>query len=164
MELDVLNGEVFMKEKSRDILQGEVQELEQQRDQAKKETAAARASLQELTRNKEHVKTWKWAYNEMLHIIQPVLDAIKRLAHFNGRGGMFTALETFQINMALGRDDKREERAARYTRWAKEDEEKPQLYGDYRYRCAGEEMQKIAKNPGAYLNSIREGQSRGMGY
>ena len=164
MELDVLNGELFSKEKSRDILQGEVQELTEKRDQAKKETAAARASLQELTRNKEHVKTWKWAYNEMLHIIQPVLDAIKRLAHFNGRGGMFTALETFQINMALGRDDKREERAARYTRWAKEDEEMPELYGDYRYRCAGEEMQKIAKNPSAYLNSIKEGQSRGMGY
>lgn len=164
MELDVLNGEVFMKEKSRDILQGEVQELTQERDKAKQETAAARASLQELTRNKEHVKTWKWAYNELLHIIQPVLDAITRLAHYNGRGGMFTAFETFQINMALGKDDKREERAARYTRWAKEDEEKPQLYGDYRYQCAGEEMQKIAKNPTAYLNSIKEGQSRGMGY
>ncbi len=52
----------------------------------------------------------------------------------------------------------------RYTRWAKEDEEKPQLYGDYRYQCAGEEMQKIAKNASAYLNSIKEGQSRGMGY
>lgn len=164
MELDVLNGEVFMKEKSRDILQGEVQELTQERDKAKQETAAARASLQELTRNKEHVKTWKWAYQELLHIIQPVLDAITRLAHYNGRGGMFTAFETFQINMALGKDDKREERAARYTRWAKEDEEKPQLYGDYRYQCAGEEMQKIAKNASAYLNSIKEGQSRGMGY
>ena len=163
-QLDVLNGEVFMKEKSRDILQGEVQELTQERDKAKQETAAARASLQELTRNKEHVKTWKWAYNELLHIIQPVLDAITRLAHYNGRGGMFTAFETFQINMALGKDDKREERAARYTRWAKEDEEKPQLYGDYRYQCAGEEMQKIAKNASAYLNSIKEGQSRGMGY
>lgn len=163
-QLDVLNGEVFMKEKSRDILQGEVQELTQERDKAKQETAAARASLQELTRNKEHVKTWKWAYQELLHIIQPVLDAIKRLAHYNGRGGMFTAFETFQINMALGKDDKREERAARYTRWAKEDEEKPQLYGDYRYQCAGEEMQKIAKNASAYLNSIKEGQSRGMGY
>lgn len=164
MQLDVLTGEVFMKEKSRDILQGEVQELTQERDQAKQETAAARASLQELTRNKEHVKTWKWAYQELLHIIQPVLDAITRLAHYNGRGGMFTAFETFQINMALGKDDKREERAARYTRWAKEDEEKPQLYGDYRYQCAGEEMQKIAKNASAYLNSIKEGQSRGMGY
>jgi FtsZ-binding cell division protein ZapB len=164
MELDVLNGEVFMKEKSRDILQGEVQELTQERDKAKQETAAARASLQELTRNKEHVKTWKWAYQELLHIIQPVLDAITRLAHYNGRGGMFTAFETFQINFALGKDDKREERAARYTRWAKEDEEKPQLYGDYRYRYAEEEMQKIAKNPTAYLNSIKEGQSRGMGY
>lgn len=164
MELDVLNGEVFMKEKSRDILQGEVQELTQERDKAKQETAAARASLQELTCNKEHVKTWKWAYQELLHIIQPVLDAITRLAHYNGRGGMFTAFETFQINMALGKDDKREERAARYTRWAKEDEEKPQLYGDYRYQCAGEEMQKIAKNASAYLNSIKEGQSRGMGY
>ena len=164
MELDVLNGEVFMKEKSRDILQGEVQELTQERDKAKQETAAARASLQELTRNKENVKTWKWAYQELLHIIQPVLDAITRLAHYNGRGGMFTAFETFQINMALGKDDKREERAARYTRWAKEDEEKPQLYGDYRYQCAGEEMQKIAKNASAYLNSIKEGQSRGMGY
>lgn len=164
MELDVLNGEVFMKEKSRDILQGEVQELTQERDKAKQETAAARASLQELTRNKENVKTWKWAYNELLHIIQPVLDAITRLAHYNGRGGMFTAFETFQINMALGKDDKREERAARYTRWAEEDEEKPQLYGGYRYQCAGEEMQKIAKNPSAYLNSIKEGQSRGMGY
>ena len=164
MELDVLNGEVFMKEKSRDILQGEVQELTQERDKAKQETAAARTSLQELTRNKEHVKTWKWAYQELLHIIQPVLDAITRLAHYNGRGGMFTAFETFQINFALGKDDKREERAARYTRWAKEDEEKPQLYGDYRYRCAEEEMQKIAKNPTAYLNSIKEGQSRGMGY
>lgn len=164
MELDVLNGKVFMKEKSVSILQGEVQELEQQRDQAKKETAAARTSLQELTQNKEHVKTWKWAYNELLHIIQPVLDAITRLAHYNGRGGMFTAFEAFQINMALGKDDKREERAARYTRWAKEDEEKPQLYGDYRYRCAGEEMQKIAKNPSEYLNRIKEGQSRGMGY
>lgn len=164
MELDVLNGEVFMKEKSRDILQGEVQELTQERDKAKQETAAARASLQELTRNKENVKTWKWAYQELLHIIQPVLDAITRLAHYNGRGGMFTAFETFQINFALGKDDKREERAARYTRWAKEDEEKPQLYGDYRYRCAEEEMQKIAKNPTAYLNSIKEGQSRGMGY
>ena len=164
MELDVLNGEVFMKEKSRDILQGEVQELTQERDKAKQETAAARASLQELTRNKEHVKTWKWAYQELLHIIQPVLDAITRLAHYNGRGGMFTAFETFQINMALGKDDKREERAARYTRWAKEDEERPQLYGDYRYQCAGEEMQKIAKNASAYLNSIKEGQSRGMGY
>ena len=164
MELDVLNGEVFMKEKSRDILQGEVQELTQERDKAKQETSAARASLQELTRNKEHVKTWKWAYNELLHIIQPVLDAITRLAHYNGRGGMFTAFETFQINFALGKDDKREERAARYTRWAKEDEEKPQLYGDYRYQCAGEEMQKIAKNASAYLNSIKEGQSRGMGY
>ena len=163
-QLDVLNGEVFMKEKSRDILQGEVQELTQERDKAKQETAAARASLQELTRNKEHVKTWKWAYQELLHIIQPVLDAIKRLAHYNGRGGMFTAYEAFQINMALGKDDKREERAARYTRWAKEDEEKPQLYGDYRYQCAGEEMQKIAKNASAYLNSIKEGQSRGMGY
>lgn len=125
MELDVLNGEVFMKEKSRDILQGEVQELTQERDKAKQETAAARASLQELTRNKENVKTWKWAYQELLHIIQPVLDAITRLAHYNGRGGMFTAFETFQINFALGKDDKREERAARYTRWAKEDEEKP---------------------------------------
>lgn len=164
MQLDVLTGEVFMKEKSRDILQGEVQELTQERDQAKQETAAARASLQELTRNKEHVKTWKWAYQELLHIIQPVLDAITRLAHYNGRGGMFTAFETFQINMALGKDDKREERAARYTRWAKEDEEKPQLYGDYRYQCAGEEMQKIAKNASAYLNSIKEGQSKGMGY
>lgn len=164
MQLDVLTGEVFMKEKSRDILQGEVQELTQERDKAKQETAAARASLQELTRNKEHVKTWKWAYQELLHIIQPVLDAITRLAHYNGRGGMFTAFETFQINMALGKDDKREERAARYTRWAKEDEEKPQLYGDYRYQCAGEEMQKIAKNASAYLNSIKEGQSRGMGY
>ena len=164
MELDVLNGEVFMKEKSRDILQGEVQELTQERDKAKQETAAARASLQELTRNKENVKTWKWAYQELLQIIQPVLDAITRLAHYNGRGGMFTAFETFQINFALGKDDKREERAARYTRWAKEDEEKPQLYGDYRYRCAEEEMQKIAKNPTAYLNSIKEGQSRGMGY
>lgn len=164
MELDVLNGEVFMKEKSRDILQGEVQELTQERDKAKQETAAARASLQELTRNKEHVKTWKWAYQELLHIIQPVLDAITRLAHVNGRGAKFTAFETFQINMALGKDDKREERAARYTRWAEEDEEKPQLYGDYRYRCAEEEMQKIAKNPTAYLNSIKEGQSRGMGY
>lgn len=164
MELDVLNGEVFMKEKSRDILQGEVQELTQERDKAKQETAAARASLQELTRNKEHVKTWKWAYQELLHIIQPVLDAITRLAHYNGRGGMFTAFETFQINFALGKDDKREERAARYTKWAKEDEEKPQLYGDYRYQCAGEEMQKIAKNASAYLNSIKEGQSRGMGY
>lgn len=164
MQLDVLTGEVFMKEKSRDILQGEVQELTQERDQAKQETAAARASLQELTRNKEHVKTWKWAYQELLHIIQPVLDAITRLAHYNGRGGMFTAFETFQINMALGKDDKREERAARYTRWAKEDEEKPQLYGDYRYQCAGEEMQKIAKNASAYLNSIKEGQSRGIGY
>ena len=163
-QLDVLSGEVFMKEKSRDILQGEVQELTQERDKAKQETAAARASLQELTRNKEHVKTWKWAYQELLHIIQPVLDAITRLAHYNGRGGMFTAFETFQINMALGKDDKREERAARYTRWAKEDEEKPQLYGDYRYQCAGEEMQKIAKNASAYLNSIKEGQSRGMGY
>ena len=91
MELDVLNGEVFMKEKSRDILQGEVQELTQERDKAKQETAAARASLQELTRNKENVKTWKWAYQELLHIIQPVLDAITRLAHYNGRGGMFTA-------------------------------------------------------------------------
>lgn len=164
MQLDVLTGEVFMKEKSRDILQGEVQELTQERDKAKQETAAARASLQELTRNKEHVKTWKWAYNELLHIIQPVLDAITRLAHVNGRGAKFTAFETFQINMALGKDDKREERAARYTRWAKEDEEKPQLYGDYRYQCAGEEMQKIAKNASAYLNSIKEGQSRGMGY
>ena len=164
MQLDVLTGEVFMKEKSRDILQGEVQELTQERDKAKQETAAARASLQELTRNKEHVKTWKWAYQELLHIIQPVLDAITRLAHYNGRGGMFTAFETFQINMALGKDDKREERAARYTRWAKEDEERPQLYGDYRYQCAGEEMQKIAKNASAYLNSIKEGQSRGMGY
>lgn len=164
MELDVLNGEVFMKEKSRDILQGEVQELTQERDKAKQETAAARASLQELTRNKEHVKTWKWAYNELLHIIQPVLDAITRLAHVNGRGAKFTAFETFQINMALGKDDKREERAARYTRWAEEDEEKPQLYGGYRYQCAGEEMQKIAKNASAYLNSIKEGQSRGMGY
>lgn len=164
MQLDVLTGEVFMKEKSRDILQGEVQELTQERDKAKQETTAARASLQELTRNKEHVKTWKWAYQELLHIIQPVLDAITRLAHYNGRGGMFTAFETFQINMALGKDDKREERAARYTRWAKEDEERPQLYGDYRYQCAGEEMQKIAKNASAYLNSIKEGQSRGMGY
>lgn len=164
MQLDVLTGEVFMKEKSRDILQGEVQELTQERDKAKQETAAARASLQELTRNKEHVKTWKWAYQELLHIIQPVLDAITRLAHYNGRDGMFTAFETFQINMALGKDDKREERAARYTRWAKEDEERPQLYGDYRYQCAGEEMQKIAKNASAYLNSIKEGQSRGMGY
>ena len=164
IQLGVLDGEVFMKEKSRDILQGEVQELTQERDKAKQETAAARASLQELTRNKEHVKTWKWAYNELLHIIQPVLDAITRLAHYNGRGGMFTAFEAFQINMALGKDDKREERAARYTRWAKEDEEKPQLYGDYRYRCAGEEMQKIAKNPSEYLNRIKEGQSRGMGY
>lgn len=164
MELDVLNGEVFMKEKSRDILQGEVQELTQERDKAKQETAAARASLQELTRNKEHVKTWKWAYQELLHIIQPVLDAITRLAHVNGRGAKFTAFETFQINMALGKDDKREERAARYTRWAEEDEEKPQLYGGYRYQCAGEEMQKIAKNASAYLNSIKEGQSRGMGY
>ena len=164
MQLDVLTGEVFMKEKSRDILQGEVQELTQERDKAKQETAAARASLQELTRNKENVKTWKWAYQELLHIIQPVLDAITRLAHYNGRGGMFTAFETFQINMALGKDDKREERAARYTRWAKEDEEKPQLYGDYRYQCAGEEMQKIAKNASAYLNSIKEGQSRGIGY
>lgn len=162
MELDVLNGEVFMKEKSRDILQGEVQELTQERDKAKQETAAARASLQELTRNKEHVKTWKWAYNELLHIIQPVLDAITRLAHVNGRGAKFTAFETFQINMALGKDDKREERAARYTRWAKEDEERPQLYGDYRYQCAGEEMQKIAKNASAYLNSIKEGQSQGL--
>ena len=164
IQLGELDGKVFIKEKSVSILQGEVQELEQQRDQAKKETAAARTSLQELTRNKEHVKTWKWAYNELLHIIQPVLDAITRLAHYNGRGGMFTAFEAFQINMALGKDDKREERAARYTRWAKEDEEKPQLYGDYRYQCAGEEMQKIAKNPTAYLNSIKEGQSRGMGY
>ena len=164
IQLGVLDGEVFMKEKSRDILQGEVQELTQERDKAKQETAAARASLQELTRNKEHVKTWKWAYQELLHIIQPVLDAITRLAHYNGRGGMFTAFETFQINMALGKDDKREERAARYTRWAKEDEEKPQLYGDYRYQCAGEEMQKIAKNASAYLNSLKEGQSRGMGY
>lgn len=164
MELDVLNGELFSKEKSRDILQGEVQELTKKRDKAREETAAARTSLQELTRNKENVKTWKWAYNELLHIIQPVLDAITRLAHYNGRGGMFTAFETFQINMALGKDDKREERAARYTKWAKEDEEKPQLYGDYRYQCAGEEMQKIAKNPSAYLNSIKEGQSRGMGY
>ena len=164
IQLGVLDGEVFMKEKSRDILQGEVQELTQERDKAKQEAATARASLQELTRNKEHVKTWKWAYNELLHIIQPVLDAITRLAHYNGRGGMFTAFETFQINMALGKDDKREERAARYTRWAKEDEEKPQLYGDYRYQCAGEEMQKIAKNASAYLNSIKEGQSRGMGY
>ena len=94
MELDVLNGEVFMKEKSRDILQGEVQELTQERDKAKQETAAARASLQELTRNKEHVKTWKWAYQELLHIIQPVLDAITRLAHVNGRGAKFTAFET----------------------------------------------------------------------
>lgn len=164
MELDVLNGEVFMKEKSRDILLGEVQEIVQERDKARQETAAARASLQELTHNKENVKTWKWAYQELLHIIQPVLDAITRLAHYNGRGGMFTAFETFQINMALGKGDKREERAARYTRWAKEDEERPQLYGDYRYQCAGEEMQKIAKNPSAYLNSIKEGQSRGMGY
>ena len=164
IQLGVLDGEVFMKEKSRDILQDEVQELTQERDKAKQETAAARASLQELTRNKEHVKTWKWAYQELLHIIQPVLDAITRLAHYNGRGGMFTAFETFQINMALGKDDKREERAARYTRWAKEDEEKPQLYGDYRYQCAGEEMQKIAKNASAYLNSIKEGQSRGIGY
>lgn len=164
IQLGELDGKVFIKEKSVSILQGEVQELEQQRDQAKKETAAARTSLQELTRNKEHVKTWKWAYNELLHIIQPVLDAITRLAHYNGRGGMFTAFEAFQINMALGKDDKREERAARYTRWAKEDEEKPQLYGDYRYRCAGEEMQKIAKNPSEYLNRIKEGQSRGMGY
>ena len=164
MELDVLNGEVFMKEKSRDILLGEVQEIVQERDKARQETAAARASLQELTRNKENVKTWKWAYQELLHIIQPVLDAITRLAHYNGRGGMFTAFETFQINMALGKGDKREERAARYTRWAKEDEERPQLYGDYRYQCAGEEMQKIAKNASAYLNSIKEGQSRGMGY
>lgn len=163
-QLDVLNGEVFMKEKSREILQGEVQELTQERDKAKQETAAARASLQELTRNKEHVKTWKWAYNELLHIIQPVLDAITRLAHVNGRGAKFTAFETFQINMALGKDDKREERAARYTRWAEEDEEKPQLYGGYRYQCAGEEMQKIAKNASAYINSIKEGQSRGMGY
>ena len=162
IQLGELDGKVFMKEKSVSILQGEVQELTEKRDQAKRETAAARTSLQELTRNKEHVKTWKWAYNELLHIIQPVLDAIKRLAHFNGRGGMFTALETIQINMALGKDDKREERAARYTKWAKEDEEMPELYGDYRYRCAGEEMQKIAKNPGAYLNSIREGQSQGL--
>ena len=164
IQLGVLDGEVFMKEKSRDILQGEVQELTQERDKAKQETAAARASLLELTRNKENVKTWKWAYQELLHIIQPVLDAITRLAHYNGRGGMFTAFETFQINFALGKDDKREERAARYTRWAKEDGEKPQLYGDYRYRCAEEEMQKIAKNPTAYLNSIKEGQSRGMRY
>ena len=164
MELDVLEGKLFMKEKSRDILLGEVQEIVQERDKARQETAAARASLQELTRNKENVKTWKWAYNELLHIIQPVLDAITRLAHYNGRGGMFTAFETFQINMALGKDDKREERAARYTRWAKEDEEKPQLYGEYRYQCAGEEMQKIAKNASAYLNSINEAQSRGMGY
>ena len=164
IQLGELDGKVFMKEKSVSILQGEVQELEQQRDQAKKETATARASLQELTRNKEHVKTWKWAYNELLHIIQPVLDAITRLAHLNGRGAKFTAFETFQINMALGKDDKREERAARYTRWAEEDEEKPQLYGGYRYQCAGEEMQKIAKNASAYLNSIKEGQSRGMGY
>ena len=164
IQLGELDGKVFIKEKSVSILQGEVQELEQQRDQAKKETAAARTSLQELTRNKEHVKTWKWAYNELLHIIQPVLDAITRLAHVNGRGAKFTAFETFQINMALGKDDKREERAARYTRWAEEDEEKPQLYGGYRYQCAGEEMQKIAKNASAYLNSIKEGQSRGMGY
>ena len=78
----------------------------------------------------------------------------------NGRGAKFTAFETFQINMALGKDDKREERAARYTRWAEEDEEKPQLYGGYRYQCAGEEMQKIAKNASAYLNSLKEGQSR----
>ena len=164
IQLGELDGKVFIKEKSVSILQGEVQELEQQRDQAKKETAAARTSLQELTRNKEHVKTWKWAYNELLHIIQPVLDAITRLAHVNGRGAKFTAFETFQINMALGKDDKREERAARYTRWAEEDEEKPQLYGGYRYQCAGEEMQKIAKNASAYLNSLKEGQSRGMGY
>lgn len=163
-QLDVLNSEVFMKEKSRDILHGEVQELIQEREQAKQETAAARASLQELTHNKENVKTWRWAYNELLHIIQPVLDAITRLAHFNGRNGRFTAFEVVQINMALGKDDKREERAARYTRWAKEDEEKPFLYGDYRYQCAGEEMQKVAKNASAYLNSIKEGQSRGMGY
>ena len=163
-QLDVLEGELFMKEKSRDILLGEVQEIVQERDKARQETAAARASLQELTRNKENVKTWKWAYQELLHIIQPVLDAITRLAHYNGHGGMFTAFETFQINMALGKDDKREERAARYTRWAKEDEVRPQLYGDYRYQCAGEEMQKIAKNASAYLNSIKEGQSRGMGY
>ena len=45
----------------------------------------------------------------MLHtVVQPVLDAITRLAHYNGRGGMFTAFEAFQINMALGKDDKRE--------------------------------------------------------
>lgn len=164
MQLDVVTGEVVKFEQHRDNLKEEVDTLTQERDKAKSETAAAREQLHDLTANKETAQTWKWAYNELLKLVQPILDAITRLAHFNGRGARFMPGEVVLIDFALGRDEKREERAARFTRWAKEDELHPNLYGDYRYQCAGEEMKKIAQNPAAYYNSLQQNQGRGMGY
>lgn len=164
MQLDVVTGEVVKQEGWRDSLKEEVEALTQERDKAKRETAAARESLQSLTTNKERVQTWKWAYNELLKLVQPILDAIKRFAHVDGRGARFTPGEVTFIDFALGNDNLREERAARFTRWAEEEEERPNLYGGYRYQCAGEHMKMIANNAAAYYNAVQQEQGRGIGY
>ena len=165
MQLDVITGEVVKQEGWRDTLKEEVQKLTQERDKAKQETAAARESLQNLTANKERVQTWKWAYNELMKLIQPILDAIKRFAHVDGRGARFEPGEVILIDFALGKDGQREERAARFTRLAEEQEEHPRLYGGYRYQCAGEHMKMIAQQPAAYYNAVQQqNQGRGMGY
>lgn len=164
-QLDVATGEVVKQEGLRDSLKEEVQKLTQERDKAKQETAAARESLQGLTANKERVQTWKWAYNELMKLIQPILDAIKRFAHVDGRGARFEPGEVILIDFALGKDGQREERAARFTKWAEEQEERPNLYGGYRYQCAGEHMKMIAQQPAAYYNAVQQqNQGRGMGY
>lgn len=164
MQLDVVTGEVVKQEQWRDSLKEEVETLTQERDKAKRETAAARESLQNLTANRDRVQNWKWGFNELIKLIKPILDAIKRFAHVDGRGARFTPEEVVLIDFALGRDDKREERAARYTRWAEDEEEHPRLYGGYRYQCAGEHMKMIAENAAVYYNSVSQSQGRGMGY
>lgn len=164
MQLDVVTGEVVKQEQWRDSLKEEVNTLIQERDKAKRETAAARESLQNLTKNKDKVQNWKWGFNELIKLIQPILDAIKRFAHVDGRGARFTPGEVAVIDFALGRDEKREERAARYTRWAEEEEERPSLYGGYRYQCAGEHMKMIANNAAGYYNNVSQNQRQGRGY
>lgn len=164
MQLDVITGEVVKQEGWRDTLKEEVETLTQERDKAKRETAAARESLQNLTANRDRVQNWKWGFHELMKLVKPILDAIKRFAHVDGRGARFTPGEVVLIDFALGRDDKREERAERYTRWAEEEEEHPRLYGGYRYQCAGEHMKMIAENAAGYYNSVSQSQGRGMGY
>lgn len=163
-QYDSIFNDVARQERILSIQRKEVQELTQERDKAEREMAAARKSLQSLTANKDKVQNWKWGLSELVKLVQPILDAIKRLAHSNERVIRFLPEEVAKIDFALGRDNKREERAARYTRWAREQEESPKLYGDYRYQCAGEEMMKIARDATAYTSSLQQGQSRGRGY